>query len=663
MNLITVIPLSRAKVAETLSYFTAAEVPVGAIVTVPLRSKSIHAIVSASRPAEDLKAEIKGASFEIRKLGHVKTTAFFPKAFMEACDTVADFYAATPGRIIDTVVANVLLENASRISPPLPHQTSFLAAPPSPDETYAIQGEDEDRMSSWRSLIRQEFARKRSVAFYVPTIEDASAIYKTLEKGIEGYIFMLHSGLTKKKALEVWATIAETAHPVVVVATASFSVLPRGDIECVVIERENARGWMTQKSPHIDLRHALETIARKRRQTVYLADCLLRAETLHRLDEHEISQGSPFKWRSVSSAKDTLVNMVFSPSNPARGTSGDTSSSLGGTEIEEASEETKTSIPKHFRVLSPELETLIERNRDESTHLFIMTVRRGLATATVCDDCETIVVCAHCSAPVVLHTSKESGKNFFMCHKCGTRRSADETCKVCGSWRLTPLGIGIERVEQEIRARFPDIDVSVVDADTTKTDKQIAAAINKFRAKPGSILLGTETALLHLSEKVDHAAVASLDSLFALPDFRIEEKIVYTLIRLRGISSRSILVQTRRPDEKAFEYGLKGNLSDFYRATADERKHFRYPPFSVLVKVSIEGKKDAIARTMADVKALVAPNELDVFPAFTATVRNNSVIHGLLKLETHAWPDKDLIAKLKSLPPNVSVKVNPESLL
>jgi primosomal protein N' len=187
--------------------------------------------------------------------------------------------------------------------------------------------------------------------------------------------------------------------------------------------------------------------------------------------------------------------------------------------------------------------------------------------------------------------------------------------------------------------------------------------LEKFNARPGSVLIGTEMALSHLGGSMDHVAVASLDSLFALPDFRIQEKVMYLLVRLRAIASRTFLVQTRRPEEKAFEFGLKGNLSDFYRNTLADRKQFAYPPFSVLVKITLEGKKDQIAEGMANIQKQVAPYEIDIFPAFTATVRGKSVIHGLIKVEAGRWPDAELVRKLRELPIGASVKVNPESLL
>jgi primosomal protein N' (replication factor Y) len=646
MNLITVIPLTRQKVAPTLSYFTSSTVPVGAIVTVPLRSKTISAIVSDSRPVADVKADVKSAPFEIRKLGAVKAKAFFPASFIETCRTLALHYASTTGSIIDALIPDILMENAHKIKAPAISEASDKNIP---NEIHAVQGDDTDRISTWRSLIRQEFARKKSILIHTPTIEDAKNIFKLLEKGIEGYIFILHNKLAKKEIIDTWKFIADTEHPVAIITAGIFPLMPRSDISSIVIERENGRGWISPKTPYLDLRKAFEMINTNiPGRTIYLADNLLRTETLHRLHRNEITQGSPFKWRSISTATDTLINMI--PENTPK-------------PIQENEAANGVIQQRGFHVFSPQLIQLIEKNREESSHMFIYTVRRGLATTTVCNDCETIVTCNSCSAPVVLHASKETNRNFFMCHVCGTRRSADEVCKTCGGWRLTPLGIGLDRVEQEIHRLFPDIDVFKIDADITKTDKQIALTLEKFRAKPGSILLGTEIASLHLHETVDHCAVVSLDSLFALPDFRIPEKIMYTLIRLRALASKSILVQTRRIEEKVFDYALKGNLSDFNRETISERRQFGYPPFMTLIKISIEGKKDSIAQQMAEIQKNIEPYEIDIFPAFTGTTRGNSTIHGLLKIAPELWPNIELAEKLRGLSPNISIKVDPETLL
>ena len=82
--------------------------------------------------------------------------------------------------------------------------------------------------------------------------------------------------------------------------------------------------------------------------------------------------------------------------------------------------------------------------------IFLYAARKGMASITICGDCGNNVVCLECGSSVVLHT-KETG-NFFLCHRCGERRSAEEVCKVCGSWKLMPLGIGIEKVKGEFQA-------------------------------------------------------------------------------------------------------------------------------------------------------------------------------------------------------------------
>jgi primosomal protein N' (replication factor Y) len=254
-------------------------------------------------------------------------------------------------------------------------------------------------------------------------------------------------------------------------------------------------------------------------------------------------------------------------------------------------------------------------------------------------------------------------KNFFMCHRCGERRSTEEYCKVCGSWKLGVVGIGIDLVVDKIKDKFPDISIFQIDSDSVKAEKSIKSIVQKFKAKPGSILIGTEMMLQYLHEKVENSAIISLDSLFALPDFRIQEKILYMLIRIRTLTTRRFIVQTRKSDEKVFEYGLKGNMSDFYRESIEERKRFNYPPYSTLIKLTIEGKRDEIVRQMEEAQDILDPFEVEVFPAFTQTVKGNQVLHGLLRLNREKWPDTTLREKIQSLPPSVIVKVDPETLL
>lgn len=635
MNIIEVIPISKNIGIDTLSYFTAKDVPLGAIVDVPVRKKMVHGIVISVKKAEDMKSEIKSAGFALKKLDKVKSTDFFSKDFMEMVKETADFYATSAGAVIDILVPEYILKNTSKLKKVDSKEISKVEIK-SLREKYAVQGDDEERYGTWKSLIRQEFAKKRSVLFLTPTIEDAEHSFEMIEKGIEGYAFILTGAMTTKQIVEAWNMIMKEEHPVVVIATGGFLSLPRTDIETIIVERESSKAYKIMRRPFLDIRRVAEVLAEKKGIKIFFADNFLRVETLWREHEGEIVQASPFKFRSLSTADDTLIDMkAYKTPNDS------------------------------FKILSDEVEELIMQTKEGSKYMVILATRRGVAPTTVCGDCQNIVVCNNCSSPVVLHTLGQ--KTFFMCHRCGERRSTEEYCKICGSWKLGTVGIGIDLVAQKIKDKFPDINLFQIDSDTLakKVDGEKTAReiVQKFRAHPGSILVGTEMMLQYLHEKIENSAIISLDSLFALPDFRIQEKILYMLIRIRSLTTRHFIAQTRKSDEKVFEYGLKGNMSDFYRGAIEDRKKFNYPPFTTLIKVTLEGKKEAIVKEMEEVQDILDPFEVEVFPAFTQTVKGQQVLHGLIRLPSDKWPDADLIAKLRSLSPAVTVKVDPDSLL
>lgn len=652
MYIIDVIPIAKGMGADTLSYFTSKEVTLGALVDVPLRSKTVEGIVVSVRRAEDAKADIKQAAFALRKIEKLSSSDFLSPEFMIAAGKAAEYYATSIGNVLDALIPDYVLKHAGKFKKETKIETGGTEAAEKKSATatsvpqliktaeiFAVQSDDDERYGIWKSLIRQEFARKGSIIIVTPSAEDAAEAYERIEKGIEGYAFLLHGGMTSKQIIATWNTIMAEKHPVAIVMTGAFLLLDRRDVTTIVIEKENARGYKIQRRPYLDIRQVVEFIASARGLKLYLSDILLRAETLHREAEGIINAASSFKFRSLSTAEDKLVDMRTYKN--ARGS---------------------------FKILSDDVEALITRSKNESEHMIIFATRRGVAPATVCGDCQNIVTCNTCSAPVVLHKVRKPGeetseKSFFLCHHCGERRSTEEYCKTCGSWKLGTVGIGIELVEEKIRDKFPDITIFKIDADSTPTEKKAREVIDAFREKPGSILLGTEMMLSYIHEKAENAAIISVDSLLALPDFRIQEKILYTIVRLRAMTHKMLIVQTRKPDEKIFEYALKGNLIDFYRLTLDERKKYNYPPFSTLVKLTLEGDRDAIVSDMARVQDLLAPRTVDVFPAFTHTVKGNHILHGVIRLPRTEWPDRELIPKLRSLPPSVTIKVDPDSLL
>lgn len=629
MKIINVIPIARGIPADTLSYFSASDIAPGSIVSVPLRKRIVNAIAVSSEDAGEKKAELRASGFGLKKIGAVKSPGFLSAGFMAACAETADYFAGSAGAIIHAFTPSPVFEQPQKFKIP----ERGIAVTGLVHEKFALQAPDDERFAYYRSLIREEFARGRSVFFCLPTLEDIRSASETLMKGIEQYAYAFHGGLTKKQFADLWNRLADEPHPVFIVATASFLCLPRTDIGTIVVEKEGSRAYKSQSRPYPDARFFAESFAKHSGARIVFADILLRAETLWRHESVEIIESMPLKFRSVTTATQELVDMrKYKPDEEAK-----------------------------FRIISDELARMAIMNKENSERMFVYASRKGLAPSTVCADCGTVVTCRQCSAPIVLH--KSSSKNIFICHHCGEKRSAEETCGKCGGWRLNMLGIGIERVEEELRKAAPGVEVIRFDKDSVTTRKQAVALMEKFYATPGAVLVGTEIALMYCADKFENAAIASIDSLFSLPEFRIRERVMHIILRIRSLVEKRFMIQTRNAEEKTLDYAIRGNIIDFYRAEIAERKQFQYPPFNTFIKVSLSGEKAAVKKRFAEIEPMFPEYEHVIFPAFIHTVKGRYTENMLIKIPAGDWPNAKLIAKLRSLPPHFAVKVDPESIL
>jgi primosomal protein N' (replication factor Y) (superfamily II helicase) len=636
MKLLSVIPISRGINRENLSYFTSSEVKIGSVVKVPLRKKTIPAIVVSIEDVADVKAEIKNASYETRKIEKIKSASLLLPEFMAAVAESALFFASTSGSVLHSVVPKIIIDEVTKIDIEVKNLKSVRV-----HEKLVIQSDDEERYATYKSLIREEFAKGYSVFFCLPTIQDIKKAHEKLSKGIEQYTFVLHSLLAQKEQIETWNKASNEEHPSLIISTGSFLGIPRNDIGTIIVDKENTRSYKNQSRPFIDIRIFAENLAEKIKAKIIFGDLLLRTETVWRHNESEIFEVAPLKFRSLTTATPQLINMREPVSNSITGKKEDKE-------------------PK-FRLFSDELLDLIQKNQINDENLFIFVARRGLSPSTVCGDCGSLVKCNTCGAPTVLH--KASHENFFLCHRCGEHRSAMEKCNDCQSWRLSAFGIGIEAVEEELKERFPNIKIFKIDSDSASTQKKANDIMAKFYISPGSILLGTEMALMYLKETVANTAVISIDSFFSIPDFRINEKVMNILLKIRACTTRSFLVQTRDIEQKILKYATGGNLAEFYRDEIKERELLSYPPFSIPIKITLQGDKKTVLAGMEQLQKEMAPYEVDIFPAFIPITKGKFSMHALLKIKRKEWVNQDLLHKLNSLPPQYTINVDPESLL
>lgn len=651
MKLVTVIPIARGVFKDTLTYFSAKEILLGAIVAVPVRNRLLNALVVSTEDLSASKTNVKNSPFALKKIELIKPNILFPE-FVKAAEKTAKHFAAPIGSVIQSFVPKATLE-ASVSTLPTKIHLKTKSSQKFKTEKLVYQSDDNDRVAAYKSLIREEFARKASVFICLPTVEDVNIAASAFEKGIKEYAFVFHGGLSKKTMLQLWGEALKEPHPIVILGTASFLSIPRKDIKTIVIEHENSRFYKTIPRPEIDIRIFAEHYAEERGIKLILSDIFLRPETIYRYHEHEFLPFTSVKFHSLSTAAGIIVDMKKHREKDA--------GVYTHAKIKQIEEERVSK----FTTLSNALKALIELTRRENGQLAILVGRRGLASTTVCNDCGTIVLCENCGAPLVLHLKKE--KRIFMCHKCGASKKiesdGEEKCSDCGSWRLAPLGVGIEKVEEELKTEFPDLLIFRLDSDTAKTEKASKKIISDFYGTQGAILLGTEMMLGRLIRPIEASAILGIDSFLTIPDFRINEKVFSLILSLRAKTQKTILLQTQNPEREFLGYALKGDLLSFYRQEIAERKVFGYPPFTTLIKISWDTKAEKLEKETADLVNKLGGYEPRTYTSGTEGSSANMRANILLKLPRSKWVDEKLLATLKSLSPKYAVSVDPESIV
>ncbi len=233
--------------------------------------------------------------------------------------------------------------------------------------------------------------------------------------------------------------------------------------------------------------------------------------------------------------------------------------------------------------------------------------RRGLAPAIHCRSCGVTRRCPNCDVALVLHAGGE-----MRCHHCGHAEPAPVLCPECGSAELARLGAGTQRLERELAARLPELELIRLDADTDDA----SVAIERFAAADRAVLLGTQmVAKGHHFEGVALAAVVDADTGLALPDFRAEERTFQLLTQLAGRSGRDapgrVVIQTFQPDIRPVELAARHDVEEFLRGELDRRRALGYPPFRHLVRIVVSGpEEEAPLQALEELKAAIGGDEL-----------------------------------------------------
>ncbi|MFA5773211.1 MAG: hypothetical protein WC908_00880 [Candidatus Paceibacterota bacterium] len=657
MYIATVIPIQKGAQKEYLSYFSANDIPIGSIVSIPVRSRVFDAIVINMEEARDIKSDIKNADYQLKKIIKIKGDSPFNKSFFIACQKIKKYTVSNTGSVIKSLLPSVFIENISKLkknegkneseAKPASAQGSGEAK----HEKLIFQAVQPDRLAFYRTLIREAFAKKESVFMCVPNHYDIDHFNKELAKGIEQYVFTFHSDMPKKKLVNMYNSAISETHPILIIGTGIFMSIPRSDIKTVILEHESSDTYKQIARPYIDIRSFAEVLSSIQKTKLILGDTLLRPETLYRHEQGELGEILSPLYRLPQTERQIVVDMK-----------------------EEVNEKGK----KVFTTISNTTKKMIDVAIKKNKSVFLFSVRKGLAPITVCNDCGNTLLCPSCSTPIVLYGTKQitatksTTPRIFMCNKCGRKEKTEISCPKCSSWNLTPLGIGTDKVYEEIKSLYPKVKVIQIDKEATPTPKEAKNAITQFSKTPGSILIGTEMVFSYLQDEIHSSAVISLDGLFSIPSFNITQKILHIIEKLHYVTTNNLVIQTRMPENKILQYIISGNVLPLCREDLKERCDFGYPPFKRLIKITFEGTAPDTEKARNFIEKLLSNYEPQIFSAFISKIKGQYITNTVIKVNPDFWPliengekkiDEVLYETLSHLPLSFSINVDPEDLL
>ena len=261
---------------------------------------------------------------------------------------------------------------------------------------------------------------------------------------------------------------------------------------------------------------------------------------------------------------------------------------------------------RRFRIISQPLETATRDALARGEQVMLLLNRRGFSTFIHCRKCGHVLECQNCDIALIYH--RVPGKTI--CHYCGHERKPPDLCPACGLTGISYLGLGTERLEEEVKAKFPDHTVARMDSDTMRAHGSHEKVLSAFRAGRIAILLGTQMIAKGLDfPNVTLVGVVSADTALHLPDFRASERTFQLVAQVAGRTGRGdkpgqVIVQTYEPDAPCIQAAVKHDFHAFAAKELPTRSVHGYPPFGRLVRIVCRGpdavRTEAFAHTVAD---------------------------------------------------------------
>lgn len=252
--------------------------------------------------------------------------------------------------------------------------------------------------------------------------------------------------------------------------------------------------------------------------------------------------------------------------------------------------------------ISRPLHTAVQQTLNENGQVILLLNRRGFATTIQCPACGHVVACPDCDMPLTHH--RDGGK--AVCHYCDYTIATPPWCPACRFDGIRYGGLGTQKLEVEVKARFPDAVVARMDSDTMRRPGSHQKVLSAFRAGKVNVLLGTQMIAKGLDfPNVLLVGVINADGALHFPDFRAAERTFQLVTQVAGRTGRGerggrVIVQTYSPEHPAIQAASRHDYELFAKGEMINRMKFNYPPLGSVARIIIRGVIEEVTEAIAE---------------------------------------------------------------
>lgn len=468
----------------------------------------------------------------------------------------------------------------------------------------------------YRRLTKINLEQAKQTLILVPEIALTPQTVQTFQQQFGQNIAIIHSRLTPQEKVTYLTNIARGHHQIIV-GSRSAIFAPFPNLGTIIIDEEHEDSYKQDQSPRY---HAREIALKIRELTG--AQVILGSATPSIESYFHAERGDYL-----------LVEM------PSRIPHRNGHQALPEIKVVDLREELRK---KNFSIFSELLQQQLTENLKKKEQSILFLNRRGAASAVICRDCGHTEECPNCSVALTYHSKIHIDQSIIpaqrlICHHCGRIFKMPTTCQNCHSHLIKYIGLGTQKIEEELQKLLPQARIIRADRDTTRQKDDFEHIYKDFKAGKFDILIGTQMIGkgLHLPN-VTLVGIVLADTGLTIPDFRSAEKTFQLLTQVSGRSGRekagTVIIQTYLPNHSAIQNTLQHSYLNFYQQEIVHRQKGQLPPFHQVIKLTLENIDNEKAyylshQLFADLESFrngdsSQINDINLFPAFLPKLKN-----------------------------------------